>query len=76
MKFIDISVGKSINPNTGEEWWRADTKVLLEENEVPEDVFKEVRSRVDNWLPNPMPSQGKPSGDIFFNVTTQKEERV
>lgn len=72
MKFLEINVGKSINPNTGEQWWRADTKVSLEDGEVPEDVFKAVRDRVDSWLPNPMPQY---SGDVYLNVSKNKEER-
>ncbi len=70
MKFLEIKVGKSINPNTGESWWKADTRVSLEEGETPDEVFKQVRDRIDGWLPNPMPE----TRDLYFNVTKNKEE--
>jgi len=70
MKFLEIKVGKSINPNTGESWWKADARVSLEEGESPDEVFKKVRDRIDGWLPNPMPE----TRDLYFNVTKNKEE--
>lgn len=53
MKFLEIKVGKSINPNTGENWYKSDVLVSLEKDESPDEVFKQVRDRIDGWLPNP-----------------------
>ena len=54
MKYLEISVGKSIDPNTGSEWWRGDAKVSIDESiETPEEVFKKVRDEINSWLPNP-----------------------
>lgn len=77
MKFLEINVGTSINPNTGEQWWKADTKVSLGENENPDEVFKQLRDRVSGWLPNPVVSMTTvaPTGDLYFNVSKGKEER-
>jgi hypothetical protein len=70
MTFLEIKVGKSINPNTGEQWWKADAKVSLGDNENPETAFQELKKRIDGWLPNPMPqfsdtfSSGIPKREI------------
>lgn len=68
MKYLEISVGKSLDPNTGSEWVRCDAKVSLSEEESndPEEVFKKVRAEINRWLPNPYdyPTVGK-SG--YFN---------
>jgi len=53
MKFLTIDASKSMNPNTGESWYRAEAKVSLDENEVPEEVFAALKARLDEWLPNP-----------------------
>lgn len=53
MKFLTIDASKSINPNTGEAWYRAEVKVSVDDSEVPEAVFQELKERLDNWLPNP-----------------------
>lgn len=53
MKFLTIDASKSMNPNTGESWYRAEAKVSLDENEVPEEVFAALKARLDGWLPNP-----------------------
>jgi len=78
MTFLEIDAGKSINPQTAECWYKANVKVALAENEVPEEVFQELKKRLDSWLPNPFEVAAtiQKSGDItFFNVTTQKEEK-
>lgn len=69
MKFLEIKVGKSINPNTGESWWKADTRVSLEEGESPDEVFKQVRDRIDGWLPNPFPQME----DTYSSVIPKKK---
>lgn len=53
MKFLTIDASKSMNPNTGECWYRAETKVSVDEGEVPEEVFQSLKKRLDSWLPNP-----------------------
>ena len=53
MKILNIDAGKSINPSTGESWYKADIHVSVEEGEVPEDVFQSLKNRLDGWLPNP-----------------------
>ena len=57
MKYIEISVGKSINPNTGEQWYKADCKVSVGEDENEDKVFAEVKAKIDSWLPNPFPEK-------------------
>lgn len=61
MKFLEISVGKSLDVNTGSEWVRCDAKVSVEEGEDPETIFKQVRAEINKWLPNPneYPTIGK-----------------
>ena len=53
MKVLTIEASKSINPGTGESWYRAELKVSMDDNEVPEEVFQSLKERLDNWLPNP-----------------------
>lgn len=53
MKFLTIDASKSINPNTGEAWYRAEIKVSVDDSENPEQVFQELKNRIDGWLPNP-----------------------
>lgn len=68
MKFIEIKPGKSVNVLTGEEWRKCDAVVLVEENEDPLVVYKKAMAEIDSWIPSK-------TRDIYFNVTTQKEER-
>lgn len=63
MKYLEISVGKSINPNTGEEWYKGDVKVAVGEGENPDDVFNEVRAKIDSLLPNPYQEKYKTIGE-------------
>lgn len=53
MKYLEITVGKSLNPNTGEEWRKADAKVSVDEGEKEDDVFQKAMAKLDSWLPNP-----------------------
>ena len=53
MTYKDIKVGKSLNPSTGEDWWKVSTLVSLDEGENPDDIFKAVKERIEGWLPNP-----------------------
>jgi hypothetical protein len=52
-KYIEIKVGTSINPNSGEQWWKADAVVSVGENEIPKEVFEQVKKEIKEWLPNP-----------------------
>jgi len=56
MKYLEISVGKSMDVNTGSEWFRCDAKVSVGEGEIPEDIFKQVKDEINKWLPNPYQS--------------------
>jgi hypothetical protein len=60
MKFLTIEATKSMNANTGEAWYRADVKVSVDDNEVPEEVFQSLKSRLDGWLPNPFETKSQP----------------
>jgi hypothetical protein len=53
MKYLEITPGKSINPNTGEQWRKVDVRVAVEEGEDPDEVYRKVMARIDSWLPNP-----------------------
>lgn len=53
MKYLEITPGKSLNPNTGEEWRRCDVKVSVGEGESEDDVFQKAMAKLDSWLPNP-----------------------
>lgn len=76
MKFIEIKPGKSLNILTGEEWRKCDAVVLVEEGETPSEVYKKAMEEIDGWLPSGQSSNTIPvPRDIYFNVTTQKEEK-
>lgn len=53
MQILQIKAGKSINPNTGDEWYKADVLVSVGDDENPDEIFKQVKQRIDGWLPNP-----------------------
>lgn len=66
MKVLNIDAGKSINANTGECWYKANLHVSIDENENPETVFKELKERLDGWLPNPF-------AEVVFTPVVKKE---
>lgn len=76
MKHLETKVGKSLNPNTGEDWWRVDHMVGLEEGDDPTEVFKQIKDLINGWLPNPMPPQQQPkeAPPKFLNINTGKME--
>ena len=70
MKVLNINAGKSINPNTGESWYKADIHVSVDDSENPEDVFQSLKARLDSWLPNPFETK------VSTPITITKEQIV
>lgn len=73
MKFITIDASKSLNPNTGESWYRAETKVSVDDGEVPEEVFQALKKRLDSWLPNPFETTGSNRSNVVPDEKTDQE---
>ena len=68
MKYLEISVGKSLNPLTGESWIKTDAKVSVGEDENPELVFQKVKSDIESWLGNSYSNNDEMKGTIIKPV--------
>lgn len=81
MKITNVTVGKSIQVfqvGQPEYWNKISMTANVEEQDDPQEVvdalFKDVNKAHQKYSQSEI-SNGKNSGDIFFNVSTQKEER-
>lgn len=53
MKYLEITVGKSLNVNSGEEWYKGDVRVSIDDGESVDRVFQDAKEKIDSLLPNP-----------------------
>jgi len=80
MKITTVTVGKSVQVfqvGMPEQWLKLSITAELENTPTEAAVqalFEKIDEQIKKHTPDTL-SPGKPSGDLFFNVTTQKEER-
>jgi hypothetical protein len=82
MKFENVRVRESVKViDVGVEKWKTfETNVILEEGDTFEDArdagVQKIQAAHDKYSQSFVEPSGKPSGDLYFNVTKNKEERI
>jgi len=82
MKFENVRIRESVKViDVGVEKWKTfETNVIIEEGDIFEDALdagvQKIQAAHEKYSQFFVEPSGKPSGDLYFNVTKNKEERI